>query len=173
MEHPYIDNLIQNCKQAKMVEPIRRYEITSIEELSNLPRIGNSIYLIQEINGNKNITFDQFEMYKSRKERACAKLNKSSELLYVGSSTTGVKNRLKQHLEEGSKGTYALHMNNWFKGRYKFEILEFDVGIEILQIIEDSISFNLKPAFGKQGRQQQMICNFFGTPEEVISYRGE
>jgi len=36
-------------------------------------------------------------------------------------------------------------------GEYKITILVYDEPIEILQIIEDNISYNLKPAFGKMG----------------------
>lgn len=57
-----------------------------------------------------------------------------------------LNNILKKHQK-----TYALHMKNWFKGEYKISILVYDEPIEILQIIEDNISNNLKPAFGKMG----------------------
>ena len=69
----------------------------------------------------------------------------------MGSSTTGIKKRLLQHLDEGPKDTYALHMSHWFKGKIISKIMEYDVELSVLQIIEDSISYNLKPAFGKQG----------------------
>jgi hypothetical protein len=40
----------------------------------------------------------------------------------------------------------------WFKGKVKITIYEYDdISIDILQIIEDNLSYNLKPAFGKMG----------------------
>lgn len=56
-----------------------------------------------------------------------------------------------QHLKEGPKYTYALHMAHWFKVKVITKILEYNVKLPVLQIIEDSISYNLKPSFGKQG----------------------
>ncbi|WP_370089414.1 hypothetical protein [Ekhidna sp.] len=151
MNHPYIDELILSCQMAKVSKPVNKYVITSLSDLVKLDKVGNAIYIISEVDGNPERTYSIFEDFKSRKERACAKLNTPSMVLYVGSSTTGIKNRLKQHLYEGPNRTYALHMKHWFSGSYKVDVLEFDVPIEVLQIIEDSISHNLKPAFGKQG----------------------
>ena len=149
--HPYIDSLVQSCRIAKESKPIHQYVIKSLSGLDTLRNVGNAIYIIREVDGDSEQTFLSFQEYKAKKERACAKLNHPSDVLYVGSSTTGIKNRLKQHLDEGPKGTYALHMKHWFSGSYKVDVMEFDVPIEVLQIIEDSISYNLKPAFGKQG----------------------
>lgn len=42
-------------------------------------------------------------------------------------------------------------MSHWFKGRYKITIKVYDEELGVLQIIEDNISHNLKPAFGKLG----------------------
>ncbi len=85
------------------------------------------------------------------KQRACPKLNAPSPVLYVGSSTSGVRKRIEQHLGEGAKDTYALQLKHWFRGKYKITIKVFDQPKEVLQIIEDSLSFELAPAFGKQG----------------------
>ena len=71
--------------------------------------------------------------------------------MYVGSSTTDVKKRIEQHLGNGLKDTYALHLSHWFKGKYKITIRVYDEPIEVLQIIEDALSHDLSPAFGKRG----------------------
>src|SRR5471030_3340809 len=84
-------------------------------------------------------------------ERACAKLNAPSNVMYVGSSTTGIKKRIEQHVGQGHKATYALHLSHWFNGKYKITVWQYDVSDEVLQIIEDDISDRKKPAFGKQG----------------------
>lgn len=144
----YIDNLIDSCNKAKNATPIKEFIFKDLEDLKGIKR---AIYIIEEINGNKEETFNDFVKYKSLKERSCPKENFPSNILYVGSSTTNVKNRIKQHIEEAPKKTYALHMKHWFKGDYKITILVYNEPIEILQIIEDNISNNLKPAFGKMG----------------------
>ncbi len=144
----YIDNLIENCEKAKKSKPIKEFVFENLEQLKNIDK---AIYVIEEINGDKEKTFNDFIKYKSLKERNCPKGNKPSNILYVGSSTTNVRSRIKQHIEEAPIKTYALHMKHWFVGKYKITILVYNEPIEVLQIIEDNISYNLKPAFGKMG----------------------
>ena len=144
----YIDNLIENCKSAKKAKPVREF---IFKELSDLDGVGNAIYIIEEVNGNIEKTFLSLSKYKNSKERACPRLNEPSDTMYVGSSTTNIKNRIKQHLGDGPKGTYSLQLSHWFTGEYEITIREYDEPIEVLQIIEDAISFKLNPAFGKQG----------------------
>ena len=67
-------------------------------------------------------------------------LNSPSKVLYVGSSTTGVHKRIKQHIGDGSKGTYALHLSHWFDGKYSITIKQYDKPREVIQIIEDDLS---------------------------------
>ncbi|OZA80416.1 MAG: hypothetical protein B7X64_06105 [Halothiobacillus sp. 39-53-45] len=144
----YIDTLTENCKTAKIAQPSRDIEVS---DLSMLDDIEKAIYTIEEIDGNPEQTFLAFSRYKETKERACAKLNAPSKVMYVGSSTTGVKKRIEQHIGQGHKSTYALHLDKWFTGRYKITIRQYDVSDKVLQIIEDDLSDKLKPAFGKQG----------------------
>ncbi len=144
----YIDQLIAACNAAKEAKPQQTF---ILRDLSQLTGIQSAIYIIKEINGNTTQTFNEFEKYKKTKQRACAKLNKPSSTMYVGSSTTGLKNRIKQHLGEGHKRTYALHLSEWFKGDYEITIQVYNQSPEVLQIIEDGISYDLKPAFGKTG----------------------
>ena len=160
MSFTYIDKLIQNCGLAKVAKSSKKFILNQefildqefiLGNLSQLDGISTAIYIIEEINGNKEATFDNFKKYKDQKERKCAKLNSPSSVLYVGSSTTGVKKRIKQHLGEGYKGTYALHLKKWFNGNCKVTVKIYDEPIEVLQIIEDNLSYQLKPAFGKQG----------------------
>ncbi len=112
-----------------------------------------AIYIIEEIAGNIEETFSKLKEYKNKKERNCPKLNNASSTLYVGSSTTGLKKRIKEHIGDGSKSTYSLQLKHWFKGNYKITIKVYDdeISREIIQIIEDNLSYQLKPAFGKQG----------------------
>lgn len=144
----YIDRLIANCKIAKEATPTKEFEL---KELAELDGIKQAIYVIEEIGGGVESTFLQFARFKEKKERKCAKLNAPSSIMYVGSSTTGVKKRIEQHLGDGHEGTYALHLKYWFTGKHKITVKQFEVSKEVLQIIEDDLSDQLKPAFGKQG----------------------
>ncbi len=144
----YIERLIKFCETAKNTVPIREIELNAISDLDNF---GKSIYVIEQIDSDIEKTFIEFSRYKAKKERACAKLNSPSKIMYVGSSTTGVKKRIEQHLGHGNENTYAIHLSHWFEGSYKIVIKEYDVENEVLQIIEDDLSDRLRPAFGKKG----------------------
>ena len=133
----YIDTLIENCKSAKAALPSR---VIEMEDLSALDGVKKAIYIIEEAEGNPEETFLAFSRYKESKKRACAKLNKPSKVMYVGSSTTGVKKRIEQHMGQGNKGTYALHLSHWFDGKYKVTVKQYDVTDDVLQIIEDDLS---------------------------------
>ena len=147
----YIDRLIQNCEFAKNSKAFHEFELFQPIELSKLNEIKKAIYVIEEIEGNPKETFDKFSHFKQTSERKSAKLNSPSKIIYVGSSTTGVRKRIQQHIGDGHKSTYSMHLSHWFNGRYKITIKEYDVPKEVLQIIEDDLSDFLKPAFGKQG----------------------
>jgi len=152
MSHPYISSLIKACQAAMSAEPVRVYHISSMEQLESVPSKGSFVYIIREVNGVCEKTHKEFSNFRKISKYACARLNpEPSEVLYVGSSTTNLRSRLKQHIDSDHPQTYALHMSKWFQGEYQVEICEFNVPIEVLQLIEDSMSFNLKPAFGKQG----------------------
>ena len=148
MNFEYIDKLIKNCELAKQSKMIQEFEYTNLSALDN---ISTAIYIIEEINGDKEKTFSDLKIYKNTKQRKCPKLNSASQVLYVGSSTSGLKKRINEHIGNGSKNTYSLHLKHWFKGKYKITIQIYEEPIEILQIIEDNLSYQLKPAFGKQG----------------------
>ncbi len=144
----YIDRLIENCKKAKVAAPVKEFVL---QNLSDLDGIKQAIYVIEQVDGNEEEVFLEFSRYKDKKDRKCAKLNSPSKTMYVGSSTTGVRKRIEQHLGEGHSGTYALHLKYWFQSNYKITIKEYSETKEVLQIIEDDLSDRLKPAFGKQG----------------------
>jgi len=144
----YIDSLIDNCQKAKFAKPVSEFVLTKTSQLNG---INTAIYVVEEVGGNNNETFNSFSNYKKSKKRACPKLNHPSPVMYVGSSTTGVKKRIEQHLGKGPKDTYALHLEHWFKGQYKITIKVYDQPQAVLQVIEDALSHELAPAFGKRG----------------------
>ena len=144
----YLDSLINACQTAKSAKPINEFTVYNPD---SIPDINKGIYIIREIGGNPDKTHQEFIEFKASKSKACCKVNKPSQVLYVGSSTTGIKKRLTQHLVNCADQTYALHLYAWFKGKYQVVVLEYDEPNEVIQLIEDNISNNLKPAFGKQG----------------------
>ncbi len=74
----YIDNLINNCHQAKAAQPTKEFELT---DDSSIVDIKQAIYIIEELEGDKQNTFDAMMAYKTRKKRACPKLNASAQVL--------------------------------------------------------------------------------------------
>jgi hypothetical protein len=88
--------------------------------------------------------------------RAYPQINKTSasEYMYVGSSRDCVK-RLIEHLGLGGKRTYSLQMSSWatsLVGDFEIEILKYtDIDQIVLCAIEDQLSKELKPLFGRRG----------------------
>lgn len=144
----YIDRLIDNCKTAKKSAPVKEFYLKNLTELDGMKQ---AIYVIEQTDGDVEETFLDFSRYKDKKERKCAKLNAPSKIMYVGSSTTGVKKRIEQHQGDGNKATYAIHLKHWFRANYRITVKQYSETKEVLQIIEDDLSDKLKPAFGKHG----------------------
>lgn len=154
----YLDQLILNCELAKTAIPIQQFTLDKTSNFDEIASLKSAIYIIKEIDGNSQKTFDDFMRFrKEQNEKTfdeklnCPKPNSSSETLYVGSSTTGVKKRLEEHTKKVNKKTYALRLNDWFNGNYEIDVKVYDVSREILQLIEDNLANELKPAFGKKG----------------------
>jgi len=153
MTTEYIDQLIEDCKAAKKVKNSR---IFTMKDLSDLDGIKNAIYIFYCDDDYKNKMVKDFIKYKSKKLRACPKLNNCEEtnVMYVGSSTTGLKSRIATHIGKPSTkgGTSALQLSFWFKGTYRVVVYEYgDVPRSVIQIVEDNMSNVLSPAFGKKG----------------------
>ena len=144
----YIDSLISSCREALRANPLREFVFSELDELDE---VGKAIYVVEMLDGSSNDVFSQMARYKATGLRKCPKLNAPSKVLYVGSSSSGLKQRIKQHLGYGHQATYALHLNQWFVGNYQITISQYDVANEVLQILEDALSYKLKPAFGKMG----------------------
>jgi len=84
-----------------------------------------------------------------------SKATTPSDCLYVGSSTTGITKRIKEHLGFGHDSTYSLQLNKWAGGidaQIILKVYEFS-GIEqsIVQLIEDGLHEKLSPTLGKRG----------------------
>jgi hypothetical protein len=145
----YIRELVANCGKALEASPEREFVL---QDLADLDGIERAIYIIELTAGNENQVFLDFVEYRTRRERACAKVNAPSKTLYVGSSTTDVKERIRQHLGDGHKATSALHLKHWCDPIYQVRVLVYpDLPRPVMQILEDSTAYQLKPAFGKRG----------------------
>ena len=145
----YLDEVIAACELAKAAKPIKSFVMKNLNELEGI-KVG--IYVISEVDGDCETTFEAFKDFKKKSERACAKLNRPSKILYVGSSTTGLMKRIKQHLGDGHKSTSALHLSHWAGERkIEIQIYEYHEERNVLQLKEDALSHELQPAFGKRG----------------------
>ena len=144
----YFDKLIKQCQIAKITKPVKIFYTDENLEFEN---IKTAIYIIRSKKGDITAIFEKFEEFKKTKARKCPKLNSPSDILYVWSSTTNLKKRLNEHLGNWHKETYALNLKHWFNGQVEIEIHEYNIEKEILQLIEDDLSYSLKPAFGKKG----------------------
>lgn len=144
----YIESLIGHCREALKAGPVREFVFNRLDDLEG---VGKAVYVIELLGGTPEDVFNEMVRYKSTGLRKCPKLNAPSNVLYVGSSSSGLKQRINQHIGNGHKATYALHLNHWLVGNYKITVSEYDVANEVLQIIEDGLSYELKPAFGKMG----------------------
>ena len=93
---------------------------------------------------------DEFE----GKKDFCRPNNQSSNYLYVGRSQK-LRSRLKQHLDAGNDGVFAMHMLRWVAGinvKIKISYYQFD-GLDNLtvQALEDALWESFNPMFGKKG----------------------
>ncbi|EPF6400485.1 hypothetical protein OPU61_001454 [Acinetobacter baumannii] len=154
----YLDQLIANCEEAKRALPSREITLDNIADIDKIKDFKSAIYIFREIGGCPLKTFNDFTSFrekeglKGEEGMKCAKLNSPSEILYIGSSIKELRKRLREHTTQlVSLKTYALRLNNWFKGQYQIHIKEYDVSRDVLQLIEDNLAFELKPAFGKRG----------------------
>jgi hypothetical protein len=146
----YLESLIKDAEVALKTLPLKEEVVISLQDIENIT-CSCGIYIIEELSGDKQKTYNAFAEHKRKEYVAMPKLNFPSNILYVGSSRRNLKSRLLQHAGQCYKGTYALHLKNWFVGEIKITVREYDVSDSVLQLIEDGISFELKPAFGKTG----------------------
>lgn len=145
----YLDQLIQDCQHAKLSQASEIF----IYDQRLIAKNSHAIYIIREINANPSLTFEKFNTFKQDfKHKKCPHPNHPSEVLYVGSSRTNLNKRLAEHTTKGADSTFALRLYDWFDGQYEIEVqLYQNISASVLQLIEDNLAHNLKPAFGKRG----------------------
>lgn len=92
---------------------------------------------------------------EKRDGRAFPRFNKSSEFLYVGSSSN-IFQRFKEHLGYGSQSTYSLQLAHWARDLYlelDFVCARYgdDMASDVIQAIEDRLWDVLSPMLGRKG----------------------
>ena len=147
-----------------------RDRATIKKHLYKVPKSNNPLIYIFQVQSTKTIStlIEYFEDYHSsnklkikNKDRVnLSRYNKtSSDILYVGSSTTDFKTRIKNHL--GTEGTrvYSLHLCKWDNClEYDLNIFAYEVISEsneiierfIVEILEQQFWDKLSPIFGKR-----------------------
>ena len=140
------------------------------KRIDKIPKSNNPLIYVLQVQSSKKlkILIECFENYHSanklktkNKDRVnLSRYNKTaSNILYVGSSTTDFKTRIKNHL--GTEGTrvYSLHLCKWDNClEYDLKISAFEVISEsdeaierfIVEILEQQIWDKLSPIFGKR-----------------------
>ncbi|MDD2582004.1 MAG: GIY-YIG nuclease family protein [Desulfuromonadaceae bacterium] len=96
-----------------------------------------------------------FTAEKSKSDRAYARFNSQSKVLYVGSSSD-IGKRIREHLGYGAKATYALQLAHWCRNlnmSLEFVLADYSTttGADLLQTLEDTLWDNLHPMFGRKG----------------------
>lgn len=90
------------------------------------------------------------------KKDICRPIHQNSDYLYVGRSQK-LRSRLKQHLDAGSDGIYAMHMLRWSSGidsTIKVYCYQFDKYTNLtVQALEDGLWDTFKPMFGRKGEK--------------------
>ena len=113
-----------------------------LEQLERVGDIKSAIYIISKgfpLSTSHSLK-EKLIGYKKSSNRKCPKINDNlSEVLYVGSSTTGVKKRLEQHLGYGHPQTYV-YLCHWLDEEVQFKFEYQSLTRDILQLIEDAIS---------------------------------
>lgn len=147
-----------------------RDKATLKKHIDKIPKSNKPLIYVLQVQSSKKLKrlIECFENYHSanklkakNKDRVnLSRYNKtSSDILYVGSSTTDFKTRIKNHL--GTEGTrvYSLHLCKWDNcleydlNIFAYEVIsESDETIErfIVEILEQQFWDKLSPIFGKR-----------------------
>lgn len=161
---------IEELQSLKLNSTQFRNSNNVITSLSMLKKSSNPIiYIIQLVDKNKKMellnNFEEFTISNiiktKNKDRVNISMNNKtgSEILYVGSSTTDFKSRIKNHLGVRGNRVYSLHLCKWDKNvNYNIRIKSYEVISQkeekinsyIIELLEQQIWDELKPNFGKR-----------------------
>jgi hypothetical protein len=168
-------NLIEQVKSAKIIQE-KNVLITSVDirtdnnidlVLDNLKcfknKSKNFIYMFKLKNHDKQIykIFNDImtEFRDQNKEIKFSRIlnNVDCKSLYIGSSSTNLRSRIKTHIGYKSVSTYALHLHFWYPAiensllELKIIQLNEDLPFDALEAIENSYWEHYQPLFGKKG----------------------
>lgn len=138
--------------------------------IDKIPKSDNPLIYILRVQSSQNMKklIEYFEAYHSEnklktknKDRVnLSRYNKtSSDILYVGSSTTDFKTRIKNHLGTEGNRVYSLHLCKWDNClKYDLNIFAYEVISKsneiierfIVEILEQQFWDKLSPTFGKR-----------------------
>jgi len=140
------------------------------EHLHKIPKNKHPLIYVIEVQSSKKIKvllghFEKFHCENKRKTKSVDRVNLSkynktlSKTLYVGSSTTDFKARIKNHFGTESTRVYSLHLCRWDNLLdYDLKISAFEVISQseqtverfIVEILEQHFWDKLRPIFGKR-----------------------
>lgn len=140
------------------------------EHLHKIPKNKHPLIYVMEVQSSKKIKIlrEHFESFHSENRQKTknidrvnlSKYNKTlTNILYVGSSTTDFKTRIKNHLGTEGGRVYSLHLSKWDNSLgYDLKISAYEVLSQsediverfIVEILEQQIWDMLKPIFGKR-----------------------
>jgi hypothetical protein len=156
-----ITSISDNFKTAELTEE----KINEIAEKFPTGEDENDyIYTFKVTGGSTNTSalIKQFEAKKlqqsssvdDNKDLCKINTNFSTQYFYVGRSQK-IRTRIRQHLGDNYKGTYALHMIRWCTTvNANIEITCYTLENQdnlFVQTIEDALWDKLRPCFGKKG----------------------
>lgn len=152
----YIDDLMNYCLITKQTLPIKMFQFKNTDDLNFLQAYKHNkvIYVIELIEANPEQVFAQAKAFHAINTHfACAKINHPAKILYVGSCRQHFARRMLQHFTEQYPSTYGLHLNQWYQGQVvvRCAVYADEVLPAVLQLLEDDLSHQLNPAFGKKG----------------------
>lgn len=152
----YIDDLIHACLIAKQTFAIKTFQFYNTDNLEflHIYKQDKIIYVIELVEGSPQDVFDKLKAFQALKTQyACPKINHPARTLYVGSCRSHFPRRMRQHFTEQYPTTSGLHLNQWYQGQVKVRCYVYatDILPEVLQLLEDDLSHQLNPAFGKKG----------------------
>lgn len=147
-----------------------RDRTTLKKHIDKIPKSNNPLIYVLQVQSSKKLKklIEYFENYHSanklktkNKDRVnLSRYNKTlSDILYVGSSTTDFKTRIKNHLGTAGTRVYSLHLCKWDNClEYDLKIFAYEVISEsdetierfIVEILEQQFWDKLSPIFGKR-----------------------
>lgn len=147
----YISEILKNVpaghsKEYKETDFVYVFEIQNAN-FELMKRIFDRLCSSREIQNSEE--FDE-------KKDICRPIHPESVYLYVGRSQK-LRSRLKQHLDAGNKGIYAMHMLRWCPGieaTIKIYCYRFDKQPDlIVQALENGLWDSFQPIFGRKGER--------------------